>query len=148
MIRPHPAFWRGFHGLNLWYILIFTVLLIVPCEDGMWLIRTAFPEVEVTKNIGFDHLTCAITWENVRRQLVSLWFTAHVVGWFSKMILFRDLTMCILFSTAFEFMELSLQFVVPEFQECWWDSLIIDWALSNVAGMVLGGMTLRYLKTK
>ncbi len=29
-------------------------------------------------------------------------------------------------SVAFEMLECSLQFIIPEFKECWWDSLLID----------------------
>ena len=59
------------------------------------------------------------------------------------MVMLRDLQICIIYSTTFEFTELSLQFLVPEFQECWWDSMIMDWLIANLLiGMMLGKVTL------
>merc|ERR1711874_69710 len=53
--------------------------------------------------------------------------------------------LCLVYSTMFEVMELTMQFLIPEFQECWWDSIVLDWACSNVLGMALGHFTLQLL---
>merc|ERR1712232_480830 len=53
--------------------------------------------------------------------------------------------LCLVYSTMFELTELSLQFLIPEFQECWWDSVFLDWACSNLLGMALGHLTLQLL---
>lgn len=59
-------------------------------------------------------------------RLFSLRFVAHALGWWGKMVMFRHWGVCWILSLAFEAMECSLQFIIPEFKECWWDSLLID----------------------
>eukprot|EP00929_Paragymnodinium_shiwhaense_P077172 TRINITY_DN39726_c0_g1_i2.p1 TRINITY_DN39726_c0_g1~~TRINITY_DN39726_c0_g1_i2.p1 ORF type:complete len:495 (+),score=57.65 TRINITY_DN39726_c0_g1_i2:89-1573(+) len=96
--------------------------------------------------IGNDHLDCHISVASVKRQIFGIWFIAHCIGWWAKMLMLRDIAVCITYSTFFEFTELTLQFLVPEFQECWWDSIILDWLLANLCvGMLLGHITLRLL---
>jgi hypothetical protein len=51
-------------------------------------------------------------------------------------------------SIAFETLELALQFVIPDFQECWWDSLLLDLLGANMLGMCLGRVTLWLLESK
>lgn len=153
MKNPHPGLWRALHGWNLWYVMIVVILLVLPAADGGIVMAWIFPDVDMNpkkmETLGYDHLTCRITQENVMRQFTSIWFLAHSVGWWAKMIMLRDLRICFVYSTAFEFTELTLQFLVPEFQECWWDSLIMDWLIANLlVGMMLGKCTLRWLQMR
>lgn len=64
-------------------------------------------------------LQCEITWPAVHKQLTSHWTLSHFLGWFGKMCLFRDVKYLMVCSAMFETLELSLQFIIPEFQECW-----------------------------
>eukprot|EP00928_Gymnodinium_smaydae_P087819 TRINITY_DN72014_c0_g1_i1.p1 TRINITY_DN72014_c0_g1~~TRINITY_DN72014_c0_g1_i1.p1 ORF type:complete len:481 (-),score=50.15 TRINITY_DN72014_c0_g1_i1:107-1549(-) len=150
--RPHPSVWRLLHGWNIWYCMIVVAILVVPSSDGVTLMRWLFPGVQPpeqtakVETLGTDHLKCEMTFENFKRQLFSIWFIAHVLGWWAKMLMLRDLKTCIVYSTFFEFTELSLQFIVPEFQECWWDSVFMDWLIANtLIGMMLGKLTLSLL---
>eukprot|EP00931_Biecheleriopsis_adriatica_P008553 TRINITY_DN10970_c0_g1_i1.p1 TRINITY_DN10970_c0_g1~~TRINITY_DN10970_c0_g1_i1.p1 ORF type:complete len:484 (-),score=51.55 TRINITY_DN10970_c0_g1_i1:177-1598(-) len=152
MQRPHPAIWRLLHGWNLWYCTIVTSLLVVAPHDGVVIVQWLFPGVErqqqksSPETLGLDHLACEITFATFKRQLFSIWFFAHCVGWWAKMVMLRDLKTCLVYSTVFELTELTLQFLVPEFQECWWDSVIMDWLIANtLVGMLLGKLTLRVL---
>ncbi len=95
--------------------------------------------------ISFDHLDCDINHKTIWRQLSSIWFAAHIVGWWAKMCILRDWQMCFSYSIAFELVELSLVWLIPEFQECWWDSIFIDVLGANMLGMYLGKLTLDYL---
>lgn len=147
-VRPHPAVWRALHGINLWYFVCLGVLAAVHVEHGVELMELVFstPKLENDKpieKIGLDHLSCEINWPTVERQLYSLWFKAHVIGWWAKMIILRDFRMCLVYSAAFELMELTLQFLVAELQECWWDSIVLDFVFANMTGMMLGYLTLR-----
>jgi Phosphatidyl serine synthase len=38
--------------------------------------------------------------------------------------------------------------LVPQFKECWWDSLLVDVLGANLIGMALGLTTLRFLENK
>lgn len=148
-VRPHPALWRALHGVNLWYTLMLGVLVAVRVEHGLALMNLVFTSpVKVltekpSEKIGFDHLNCEITWLTVSKQLHSLWFKAHIIGWWAKMVILRDFHICLVYSAAFELMELTLQFLIAEFQECWWDSIILDFSFANIIGMTLGYLTLR-----
>lgn len=37
-------------------------------------------------------------------------------------------------SIGFELMELTFQHMLPNFNECWWDSWVLDVALCNLIG--------------
>ena len=95
-----------------------------------------------------DPSECAITYSNIMRQLTSIWFVAHVLGWWGKMCLLRDWQMCVTYSLAFEIVELSLVWMIPEFQECWWDSMFMDVLGANMIGMFLGHFTLKWLSCR
>jgi len=41
-----------------------------------------------------------------------------------------------------------MQWLIPEFRECWWDSLFLDFILSNMIGMVMGVVVLRWLNSR
>lgn len=64
------------------------------------------------------------------------------------MCMFRDWRFCWVLSISFELLEMSLQFVIPDFNECWWDSLCMDLFGANLIGMFLGRWTLTYLETQ
>jgi len=51
----------------------------------------------------------------------------------------RDWTLLWVISVGFELMELTFQHMLPNFNECWWDSWILDVLVCNFAGM-WGGM--------
>merc|ERR1719482_586528 len=153
MKNPHPGVWRLLHGWNLWYCMMVAVILVVPRSEGALVMSWLFPEADMApakeQTLGNDHLACEINISNIKRQFFGIWFFAHVVGWWAKMLMLRDIGTCLVYSTAFEFTELTLQFLVPEFQECWWDSMIMDWLISNLLiGMMAGAATLRVLNMR
>ena len=63
------------------------------------------------------------------------------------MCLLRDWQMCMIYSISFEVVELSLWFI-PEFKECWWDSVFLDMLGANMLGMFMGKLSLQYLSCK
>lgn len=94
---------------------------------------------------GTLSLDCSLSMTTFLRQLETPWFAAHVIGWLLKMCIFRDWHFCLVYSATFELCELSFQWIVPELKECWWDSVIVDFLLANVLGMLLGVLCLRLL---
>ncbi|RHY39784.1 hypothetical protein DYB26_012630 [Aphanomyces astaci] len=64
------------------------------------------------------------------------------------MCMFRDWRFCWVLGIGFELLELIFQCIIPDFQECWWDSLFMDLLGANFLGMCLGRLTLKYLETK
>jgi hypothetical protein len=47
-----------------------------------------------------------------------------------------------IYSISFEVVELSLMWLIPEFQECWWDSVFLDMLGANMLGMFMGKLSL------
>lgn len=156
LVRPHPMFWRAMHGVGLWYLMIVLVLYVTPPKYGRHAFYVLFSESidSVKKQNGsqsaFDwsHLQCDITVSAVQNQVFSLYFLAHVFGWMAKMLVMRDWVLCLRWSFFFEMLELSLQWLIPEFKECWWDSTVIDFAGANMLGMIMGLCVLKKLNNK
>lgn len=77
-------------------------------------------------------------------QLSSLLFVldryvlAHFLGWFVKALIVPDAILLWVASIMFEIIERLLIFWIPTFEECWWDSLILDIMLCNALGIHLG----------
>ena len=147
LVRPHPGFWRLIHGLCFAYFLALVVLLAVHRDDGRFLLRMLVPGFGAKKENIFSGtlvLDCSMGMKTLTRQLTSVWFISHAVGWFLKMCIFRSWMFNLTFSILFEFCEMSLQWLIPEFQECWWDSIFIDAIFSNLMGMVFGCAVMRW----
>lgn len=51
-------------------------------------------------------------------------------------------------SVGFELCELSLSHMLPNFNECWYDSWVLDVAVCNTLGIFLGMATVRWLDCK
>lgn len=162
--RPHPAFWRGIHGGALSYFYLLVLLAILPVDTGRDVIRLVSPKHEGANTttpatetpaaqasgdtLGNWHLACEISPATLKRQVTSLWFIAHIIGWWAKMCVIRDFSLCLAYSVMFECMELTFQNLIPEFQECWWDSVILDVLGANMLGLYLGWVTIRYLNCR
>ncbi len=106
-LRPHPAFWRLVHGCCLFYFHIVLLLTVLPPTQGKWLVRSIFPNKhmasrpvptgtdgvadavvgegdkseEKNDTLGNWHLNCKITFATLWKQLTSIWFVAHIIGW-------------------------------------------------------------------
>lgn len=161
LVRPHPGIWRLVHACGLFHLLICTGFAVVPQEVGRQFVRLILPGVRSEQRsdglsmsdlpvdvfAGTVDLRCELSMETLRIQLGKMWFYAHIVGWFAKMCIFRDWSFCLVLSIAFETVELSFQWLIPELRECWWDSLFLDVLLSNTLGMVAGYLLLRAFRS-
>lgn len=159
LTRPHPAFWRFLHGAGVWYLLLLSFLLMLQGHTAKTLLFLAFPDCSDrpaqekegdTTALGLWHLNCEIppSLPTMADHMTSIWFIGHIVGWWGKMLILRDYKLCLMYALFFELSELSLQFAIPEFQECWWDSVFMDFSLSNMIGMYSGHLTLKYLNCR
>ncbi|CAN0152971.1 unnamed protein product [Ascophyllum nodosum] len=150
-VRPHPGAWRVVHAIGMLYLLAIAVLFYHTKDEARRLLAIFVPDVKGQVVSNFESagpLDCELTFSAVLSQLREVWFLAHLLGWWCKMCLFRDWGVCWVLSISFELLELSMGWLVPQFHECWWDSLIIDLLGANLLGMVLGLYTLRFLETR
>lgn len=150
MVRPHPGVWRIVHGCSVVYLVLLAAISVQNRRGAITSMQFFFPEVGKPKKMTSlgAKLDCEINGDTVYRGVSSIWFLAHVTGWWGKMCMFRDWRFCWVLSIAFEILELTLQFVIPDFQECWWDSMFMDLLGANLLGMILGRITLGYFETK
>ena len=72
-------------------------------------------------------------------------FLAHFLGWWGKMLIMRDWWVAWICSATFELLELTFRYWLPNFYECWWDTLILDLFGCNFLGILCGHYTLKYI---
>ncbi|KAG0452290.1 hypothetical protein HPP92_025776 [Vanilla planifolia] len=60
----------------------------------------------------------------------------------------RNQSLLWVLSVGFELMELSFRHMLPNFNECWWDSIILDILVCNWIGIWAGMYTVRYFDGK
>ncbi|KAE8707253.1 CDP-diacylglycerol--serine O-phosphatidyltransferase 1 [Hibiscus syriacus] len=139
LIRPHPGIWRLVHGMAVVYLVALTFLLF----------QVKLPE----RSYGAD---CRIyipenpssRFKNVYETLLDEFVLAHIFGWWGKAILIRNQPLLWLLSIGFELMELTFRYMLPNFNECWWDSIILDILTYNWFGIWSGMHTVRYVDGK
>ncbi|TQD77799.1 hypothetical protein C1H46_036703 [Malus baccata] len=86
--------------------------------------------------------------KNVYETLFDEFVVAHIVGWWGKAILIRNQPLLWVLSIGFELMELTFRHMLPNFNECWWDSIILDILICNWFGIWAGMHTVRYFDGK
>ena len=156
MVRPHPAFWRLVHGLMISYLLFWTYLLFQNVDDARQFLKYLYPELGVDLGERRYGDNCAlllpnhagINWPVIKATVFDEFVVAHTLGWWGKALIIRDNTMLWFISIAFELMELTFQHWLPNFNECWWDSWVLDVAVCNAIGIVTGMWTVRYFRSK
>lgn len=62
----------------------------------------------------------------------------HFFGWVIKAILLRHYFILWTLSINWEITEVAFSHILPNFQECWWDSIILDILLCNGLGIFCG----------
>lgn len=145
LLRPHPVVWRLVHGLGVAYLLGLTFLQFQPAAVS----RSLLAEIDPTLGRPLPERTygadCRILTpehyhklKNVREVVLDEFFLAHTLGWWGKAVVLRDPLLLWLVSVMFEVLELSLRHLLPNFNECWWDSWLVDVALTNLVGMWAG----------
>lgn len=144
--RPHPAFWRMVTGFGLCYLLTLLFMLSLTREQLMLFFKKVFDS-----NLGkplpersyADHCEIYTPYDQLSKfrniwDSLDMYVAAHSLGWFFKMMIIRDWRMCMLLQVGFEYMELTFRHWLPNFYECWWDSIVFDVLVCNSLGIVAG----------
>ncbi|XP_073110356.1 CDP-diacylglycerol--serine O-phosphatidyltransferase 1 isoform X3 [Elaeis guineensis] len=156
LIRPHPAIWRLVHGMAVVYLVALTFLLFQNRGDARQLMKYLHPDLGVElpeRSYGTD---CRIyvpenpksRFNNVYETLFDEFVLAHIFGWWGKAIMIRNQPLLWVLSVGFEFMELTFRHMLPNFNECWWDSIILDILICNWFGIWAGMRSVRYFDGK
>lgn len=152
--RPHPAFWRGAHGVSVLYFLLAVVLFAQPsAEDARSVLRVLNPMLNITaappENSKEYATDCRVADSGgfpsriLQSTVFDIFMVAHFSGWMFLFIMFRDWWICFAMSIHFEFLEMTFQYMLPNFKECWWDHLLLDIFGMNWLGMFVGSLFVR-----
>ena len=76
---------------------------------------------------------------------VDIFVIAHSLGWFVKTLVLRDVKTAWICSILFEIVEVCFAHLLPNFNECWWDSIIMDVFGCNMIGIHLADLVLTLL---
>jgi len=156
MVRPHPAVWRLIHGILVVYLLLCVYLLFQDVNAARQFLRHLFPELGVDlqeRSYGSDCRLWLpeehkINWSVIKATVFDEFVVAHTVGWWCKALILRDYTLLWALSIGFELMELTFQHMLPNFNECWWDSWILDVAVCNFIGIYTGMQTVKWARAQ
>ena len=66
---------------------------------------------------------------------LDIFVVAHSLGWFVKTLVLRDVKTAWICSILFEIIELCFAHLLQNFNECWWDSVIMDVFGCNMIGI-------------
>ena len=144
LMRPHPMVWRIVHAIGILYIVCLAFLLYQPVGDIRSTIIPMFAGTPGNFNLSKSYGGDCVMFRNgtmntiLKDTIFDLFVIAHGLGYFVHALLARNWVMLWVTSVMFEVLEASLQHVVPNFQECWWDHLLLDIWGFNLAGMVVG----------
>merc|ERR1711916_113217 len=156
-IRPHPAVWRVVLGLSVLYVVCLTYLLFQSKDDARALMGALDPALGVPlpeRSYGDD---CSLytpdhpsgsSFANLMDALFDEFVIAHALGWVAKMVMLRDVTLCVVLSLLFEVLEYTFEHMLPNLGECWWDHFILDVLVCNLLGMVVGYWMVHFLEMK
>lgn len=147
--RPHPAVWRAATSVGWAYIVFVTFVLFQSLDDARRLLLVLDPELTglpLPQRSYGD--ACALTLPNIRNAVLDIFTVAHLVGWMFKAVMLRDFWIAQAISVLFELAEYSLAYLLPNFNECWWDHWLLDFAGANMAGILLGHALLAALDSR
>ncbi|GMH56877.1 hypothetical protein TL16_g02238 [Triparma laevis f. inornata] len=156
-IWPHPGFWRLVFGFGAFYALILVSMLMLDFTRSRWVLEAILGDIgsyadyeRKTQEVAEVMSSCKMTWNTAPTILFNQifgapWFLSHALGWMGKMMIFRDWKVCLIAALLFEFTEMTLSYVCPEFEECWWDSIFLDTFGANLLGMWMGTHVNRFI---
>eukprot|EP01105_Mastigella_eilhardi_P028810 TRINITY_DN977_c0_g1_i1.p1 TRINITY_DN977_c0_g1~~TRINITY_DN977_c0_g1_i1.p1 ORF type:complete len:487 (-),score=160.17 TRINITY_DN977_c0_g1_i1:75-1484(-) len=155
--RPHPLVWRAVTGMSLLYMMLLIVLFFTDVDDARQWVKFLDPSLGKPLPERDYAAHCEIytpndpsgnPFKNVYDAVLDEFFLGHIIAWWCKTLLIRDVKLVLVASVLFEVIELTFQHLLPNFAECWWDHIVLDIILCNGLGIVLGHYTLRWLKMR
>jgi len=154
-VRPHPIIWRVIMGLGILYLLLLVFLLFQTVEDARNYLHYLdpslggpLPERSYAEDCRIYTPEHPSLFKNIVDCFYDEFVIAHFLGWFGKALLLRDYWLCWTLGVLFEIWEISLEHLLPNFAECWWDHIIVDTLLCNYLGFWLGLKVVDYFTMK
>eukprot|EP00944_MAST-04C_sp_MAST-4C-sp1_P005151 g5151.t1 len=149
MVRPHPVVWRLVHALGLIYFLSLFVLIPIEVETARKLIHNIHPTLGATPNTQTYGEDCRLLdGASLLNAVYDEFMVAHLFGWVVKALIIRDWYILFLLGFGFEVLEITFQYQLKNFNECWWDHLILDLFGANLVGMIVGMQLVKLLNSR
>jgi len=141
-VRPHPALWRMVLGGSILYLHILIFVLFQSPEDINHALQFFGHKTDAVDPLDDPNYAspdaCLLTWAHVSSR-IDLFVVAHFFGWLVKAIMLRSSRICWFISGLWELSEVIFSQMLPNFAECWWDQLGLDFLICNGLGIVVGG---------
>ena len=138
--RPHPAIWSLVFGLSFLYLLLIMFLLFQSYTDVMAMLHYIDPslkQAEVDSHANISMRRCEISIDNLWEHC-DVFVPGHIIGWMYKAMLVRHYGMLWTISLMWEVTEVFFAHILPNFYECWWDMLVLDFLVCNGLGIYIG----------
>lgn len=139
-----PSIMKGF-------TVTYAIFLIAICQQNYpqakftWNILEPAVSLENSKkSFSTWQTNCDLSWVNFNNKL-DRYSASHFFGWIFHALLIRDYWTMHFWSILTELVELLFSEVIPLFAECWWDQFICDMIVTNIPGMIIGMMIIRYM---
>jgi len=121
----------------------FLIALIIPLNERdkfLFSLTNMLNTTEIEKSFGDN---CQIydadnengPWNNIKDK-IDIFVPYHYFGWILKMLSIRSIFVSNVMGIIFEIFEKTFTPNLPNFYECWWDSLILDLLITNLGGII------------
>ncbi|KAH9279689.1 Phosphatidylserine synthase 1 [Echinococcus granulosus] len=141
-VRPHPLVWRVVFGASLLYLHSLVFVLFLRLEDARKILFYLDPSLERMRYSDILDKEYAVNCSQVTLERiwshVDVFAFGHFFGWVVKAILLRHYFMLWTLSINWEVTEVAFSHILPNFRECWWDSIVLDVLLCNGLGIFFG----------
>ncbi|XP_052763400.1 phosphatidylserine synthase 1-like isoform X2 [Mya arenaria] len=147
--RPHPAIWRMVFGLSVLYFMVLLFVLFQNRRDVRTMLEWIYPDLvnntltEKEYAVNCSDITLSRIWIHM-----DVFAFAHFFGWAMKALLIRHYGILWTISIMWEITEIVFSHLLPNFKECWWDSLLLDVVVCNGLGIWIGMALCRSLEMR
>ncbi|TMW56472.1 hypothetical protein Poli38472_006482 [Pythium oligandrum] len=153
-IRPHPIVWRFLTGAFILYEMLLILLLFLRTSDARQFMTIFDPKLGVQLPERSYASDCRLytpenpesSFINFRNTFFDRFVVMHFVGWFIAALMIRSSLICWILSVMYEWYELTFRHWLPNFYECWWDSLFLDIFFCNALGIYFGMKVCRWFE--
>lgn len=149
---PSTRIWRLINACAFAYLINIIFLSFFNKENLIYVLSTVFdPSLKQYQREDDYASDCRVfTPENPESYFFNIinsfdiYIMSHFIGWIVRAFIFRNQPMLWIFGVGFELMERTFYHWLPNFNECWWDSLIFDLFGCNFLGILIGSWIVNY----
>lgn len=150
--RPHPALWRVIFGASLLYFLCLVAVVFLRLDEARSILIWVYPELKYMRHSDILDKEYAVNCSQISFARIyshlDIFAGAHFFGWLVKTLLLRHHMIAWTLSINWEITEIAFSHILPNFNECWWDSLILDVLVCNGLGIQCGMFLCKWLEMR